>query len=555
MVRYIWGVGAFRLGLWVGCLLYGQAPTVFIENADELGGTAERRTLRGNVILRQDTVWLYCTEAALEEGGRFTAQGATRTQVGRTGTIYAERLLYDPSLQRLTYEGSVRAVFPPTTFEAPRLHYDRATETLFYEAGGRLQDTAGTIQSRRCTYHVPTETAHFGGEVRLLRGSARVLTDSLIYEVRTGLARFPGAIEAYDTLRRDSLYAGRGQANRHTGELYLADSVVYWDSLRYISAQAAYLAGSRDSGEAYCDVQYRARSRDLLAWADTAIWARGALLPLRALRPVERSLAQEDTAALPTQNTLLLYGNAALLWREAASAPRRPSSESGLSSDSLRGDTLFMPSTASEGEATFLQAEHLYVAGSRLWALREVELLQAPLAARSDTLCYDTTAHFAQLRGRSWLADTAAQLWAEAVDVRFVQSRPDSAWAAGKVRLLLRADTMLRFFHQVHSDSLEAAWGGGGTLRALLFRRGVQLVYYQSDGPYWQGGHYLRGQGLRVELDSLQRPAYVRLTEKPVGTFWPVKTLLDSPLWIAGSRWLWPWERPQWPFRPSGASE
>lgn len=74
----------------------------------------------------------------------------------------------------------------------------------FTKLGGRLQDTAGTIQSRRCTYHVPTQTAHFAEEVRLLRGSACAFTDSLIYEVRVGLARFPGAIEAYDTLRRDS---------------------------------------------------------------------------------------------------------------------------------------------------------------------------------------------------------------------------------------------------------------------------------------------------------------------------------------------------------------
>lgn len=554
MVRYIWAVGSIRLGLWVGCLLYGQASTLFIENADELGGTAERRTLRGNVVLRQDTLWLYCAEATMEEGGRFSAQGATRTQVGRIGTIYAERIAYEPSTQRLTYEGAVRAVFPPTTFTAPRLHYDRATETLFYEEGGRLQDTAGTIQSRRCTYSLPTETAYFSGQVELTRAAMRVETDSLIYSVRTGVATFPGPLWGYDTERRDSLYAGRGQVHRYTGRLTLSDSVAYWDSLRYLSAQAAYLAEGQDSGQAYCKVFYRARNGRLFAWADTATWAQKALLPLTPPRPLARTFSPADTHALPSEGTLLLVGNAALLWREASA----DTSLSGFSADSswASGPADGLSGRKAEREAeTFLQAEQLYFSGARLWAMGEAELLQAPLAARGDTLCYDTTAQLAQLWGRAWLADTAAQLWAAAVDLRFVGRRPDSAWAAGQVRLLLRADTLLRFFHQVHSDSLIAAWNVEGTLQTLLFRQKVQLVYYQSDGPYWQGGHYLRGQSLWVELDSLQRPRYVRLSEQPVGTFWPVKTLLDSPLWIAGSRWLWPQEYPQWPFRSSEESE
>jgi lipopolysaccharide export system protein LptA len=481
-VRYLryWGI--------VGPLLWAQA--VFIENADELGGTPEERVLRGNVRLRQDTLILLCAEARLREDGSFSARGKTQTIIGQSGTITAEELHYAPQKRLLSYLGSVRAEFPPATFQSPSLFYDRTTEVVFYTEGGTLRDTTGTIQSRWGKYQVPTETAYFSGKVRLQREGYIALTDSLIYETHAYKATFPLPVYFLDTARSDTLYARRAQWYRLTQEIYGYDSVAYWDTLHFLKAQAAYLHAGCDSGSASCEVHYTRKDKRVWAWGDSAQWFR---------------------------DTLHLWENAALFWRDSA-------------------------------EKAFLQSYHLYAKDSVLWATGLVELLQPPLWARSDTLLYDTTQKTIHLRGSAWLGDTTTQLWADNIRLHLQGKNPDSAWAAGNVRLLLQADTALHFFHQVRSDSAVAAWDSSGKLHTLQFRKAVQVLYYQAGEKGWQGAHHVTGTALWLRMDSTQSPAYARISEHPQGVYYPLQSFLDRPLWLPKSRWLWPSERPRWPF-------
>ena len=466
------------------------AQTVFIENADELGGTPEERVLRGNVRLRQDTLTLLCAEAILRADGSFFARGKTQTIIGQSGTITADELRYEPQKRLLSYLGSVRAEFPPATFESPSLFYDRNAETVFYTEGGTLRDTTGTIQSRWGKYHVPTETAYFAGNVRLRRQSYIALTDSLTYETHLYKATFPLPVLFLDSTRLDTLYARRAQWYRLTQEVFGYDSIAYWDTLHFLKAQAAYLHASQDSGRASCEVYYARKDKRVWAWGDSAQWFR---------------------------DTLHLWENAALFWRDSA-------------------------------QKAFLQSQHLYASDSLLWAAGQVELLQFPLLARSDTLLYDTTRKTLYLRGSAWLADTSTQLWADNIQLHLQGKNPDSAWAAGNVRLLLQADTLLHFFHQVRSDSAVAAWDSSGKLHTLRFRKAVQVVYYQSGDKGWQGAHHAKGAELWIVMDSTQQPTYARLSENPQGVYYPLKSFLDRPLWLPKSRWLWPSERPRWPF-------
>lgn len=490
MVRgfYLWPVR------WIGwcagwALLSAQTP-VLIENADELGGTSERRLLQGHVRLRQDTVVLTCDRAALTADGAFQAEGHTQTQVGTRGIVWASRLFYDPALHQLVYEGGVQAHFPPTTLRAPKLVYDRERALLYYEGGGELRDTTGVIHSPRGYYYTGEEKATFGGGVRLLRGSYRVYSDSVLYDTRTYTAHFPRPVWAADSATHDSLYGCRALWYRLSGELFLSDSCCFWDSVRVVQAEAGYYHAGRDSGWAFCRVQYQQQGT-IWAWADSASWVR---------------------------DSLALLTNAALLWHQPDEIP------------------------------VFLQAERLSGYQTRLVAWGQAELLQLPLRARADTLIYDTLQHRAWLSGQVWLGDTSLQVWAKALEVRLRRGRLDSAWASGSVGLLSKADTFLWFFHQVRGDSAVARWDTLGRLASMRLWGDVQAVYYQREEARWQGGHYLQAEELYAEMDSLQRPLYLRFARQPKGTFWPATKLVRNPLWIRGLRWLQESERPQWPF-------
>ncbi|MCS7189223.1 MAG: OstA-like protein [Bacteroidia bacterium] len=481
----------WEIGLLLVFPLYAQSKAVEIENAEELGGTPERRVLQGGVRLRQDTLTLLCQEAILTVDGAFTALGTTQTIVGQSGIIHAERLWYDPQSKRLAYEGGVRAYFPPAELRAPRIQYDRTSQLLYYESEGTLRDTTGIIYSERGYYSIPEEKAYFGGRVRLYKQSSYGLSDSLIYDVQRYTAIFPTPLVVYDTLRHDTLYAKKATWNRLTGEIFLSDSVAYRDSLHWGTMEVAYIVPSKDSVEGYCRVRYALRGKKGFGWGDTVRWH---------------------------HDTLTVWDNAALYWEDSV-------------------------------QTVFLQAKWIEGKGTLVVAVGDVELLRPPLLAKAETLIYDTLRQFVWLRENVWLADSAMQLWADKLDLKLSYNRPDTGWAEGEVKLLIEADTFLRFFHQVKGDSALAVWDKEGHLRHLFFHHRVQTVYYQSKGIYWEGGHYALGSELYIELDSLQHPIYVKLSEKPQGRFWPIRTILRDPLWIKGMQWLWAHQQPRWPFK------
>lgn len=470
----------------IGLLLWAQ--TVEIESADELGGTPERRILRGNVRLRQDTILLRCEEAQITDQGDFTATGGVITYIGRSGQIQATRLLYDPVARRLTYEGNVRADFPPARLRAPQLHYERTTEMIWYEGGGTFTDTTGEIQSLRGTYDTRSGVATFAGEVRIYRQTAQAYTDTLIYESWRSYAIFPTPVVAWDTLRRDTLSARRATWDRRSGEVFLLEAAQYRDTAHILQAAAAYYAPEKDSGQAFCEVRYIARKREYLAWADTAKWV--------------------------NQSLLLLDNAAALLIKDT----------------------------------TFIQAECIQIQDSQIHAFGTAELIRLPYRTRSDTLSYDTLRQIAHLRGNAWLTDSMMQLYAENVTIYLRERRPDSARAVGWVRLLNEADSLLGFYHQVRGDSAIAYWDTTGTLRKVSFLGKVQLLYYQSDDHRWKGVHHAKAERLHLELDSLQQPVYVRLEENPQGTFYGITPVIEAPLWLQGVYWMSADQQPFWPF-------
>lgn len=479
---------------YLALLTFTAAQTVLIENAEELSGTDEVRHLRGNVILRQDTIQLLCGEADLYQDNTFHARGGVRTVIGQSGTITAERLSYDPTARRLTYEGQVTATFGTTILRTQRLTYDRQSETASYTEGGSLTDTNGTIYSVHATYSIPTELATFTRNVRLDHPPYKVFTDSLTYHTDKALAIFPRPLTLYNTSEPETLLAHGGQWERQAGRLTLYPHVQWRTSEIFLKADYAFYDQQADTGFAACDVIYQSRQGRGWGMADSAFW-------------------HPDTLTLKENIAAFLF---------------------------------------TKRDTAFVQSHTAFLVSPRLYLIGEATFLRPPLSAAADTILYDTLAHSLLLLGQAWLYSYPYQLFARAVHLVLRDDTPDSLWAAGNVHTISEADSFLRFYQQVRSDSLMARWDS--TLEAfspVWYRHNLRAIYYQSDGPHYQGAHeILQAQSLFVSLGPNRQPTYLRLESRPQGRFIPIKDLLKNPLFLPSFQWRPPSSRPQWPIQP-----
>ncbi len=479
---------------YLALITFVTAQTVLIENAEELSGTDEVRHLRGAVALRQDTIQLFCDEATLYATNAFQARGAVRTRIGQSGTITAQTLTYDPITRLLTYQGKVVATFGTITLRTEHLTYDRQSETASYTGGGSLTDTSGTIYSLTATYHVPTATATLAQQVRIERTPYTAFSDTLLYKTDSSLAIFPRPFTLYHTTQAETLSAASGHWNRQDSFLTLHTDVHWRTPELILRAQFAFYDQKADTGFAACDIRYKSRKGRGWGIADSAFW-------------------HPDTLTLKDNVAAFLFTDQ---------------------------DTAFL-----QGHLAYLISPHLYIIG-------QATILRPPLAATADTLLYDTLAQKLFLLNHAWLYSYPYQLFARQIHLTLPQQTPDSLIAAGNVFTTSEIDTLLRFYNQVRSDSLLAQWDS--TLQAfspIHYRHNLQAVYYQSDGPHYQGAHeILKAYSLHITLGPNRQPIYLRLEKQPQGRFIPLKFLLKSPLFLPAFQWRPRPYQPQWPIQP-----
>ncbi len=470
------------------------AQTVEIIQADELSGNDQVRYLKGNVLLQQDTIRLSCAEAEIRVGGYFQARGGTVTYIGQSGRIQAAQLTYDPTTAQLHYQNQVVATFGPTTLRTNDLFYDRRTETASYTGGGSLSDTSGTIFSRQASYHVASGLATFSQAVRLHHQSYIAQTETLVYATNTQIATFPQAVFVYDTSRAETLIAGEAVWERTAQRILLRHRVRYLTPNEKLWADYLAYDEAQDTGWAACDLRYQHRRRQDWLVADSAQWS-------------------PDTLYLRSNVAGFLFGER---------------------------DTVFVA-----GQVGLIPAQ------GPLYLWDQALLCQPPLLTAADMIIYDTVAQRLYLKGQAWVGIEAYQLFAGQVELHLSNRKPDSLLAQGAVHVISLADSLLGFYQQVRAHRAEAAWDSTTqTFQKLRFLDEVEAIYYQADGPHWQGAHAIRAGILYLETDSTSRPAYLRLERRPAGHFVPIKNLLRRPLFLPTFQWRLPHQRPQWPIAP-----
>lgn len=176
---------------------------IFLERADRLDAQdgLPYQILTGNVEFRKQGMYMYCDSAHFNDLDRMMeAFGNVRMQQGDTLFIYADRLLYNDSLQLATlysdYGEDVRLINRDVELRTIEFNYDLGIDLGYYEYGGTIIDTKNRLTSQYGEYSPSSKEAVFGGNVHLVsrkkaddgQPSLEIRSDSLYYSTLTHIA-------------------------------------------------------------------------------------------------------------------------------------------------------------------------------------------------------------------------------------------------------------------------------------------------------------------------------------------------------------------------------
>ena len=223
----------------------GQRGTskAVIEYADSSGLFAHNiQVLRGNVILRHDSSYMYCDSAYFNELAQtMEAFSNVRFEQGDTLFIYGDYLFYDANIRLAKLRNHVRMIDKDVTLLTDSFNYDRNANIAYYFNNGQLLDSVNDLTSVYAQYSPETKLAYFKNSVRLINPQFVLTCDTLKYSAENRIAYIvsPTIIESdsgtiysdlgwYNTLTEESLLQNRSLVvSKDKTKTITADSLFY----------------------------------------------------------------------------------------------------------------------------------------------------------------------------------------------------------------------------------------------------------------------------------------------------------------------------------------
>lgn len=194
---------------------------------------------RGNVELRQDSIFMYCDSATIINKIYVVAQGNVIIQQGDTTSVFADSLVYWGDLKQAALFSNVALVNGQQKLFTERLDYDLNTKTATYFDGATLTNNDTQLSSKRGYYYVKEDEVFFRDSVVVIDPDFNLRSDTLKFntETRTVFFLAPTLIVSdstkiycedgfYDTKNNLAEFRKNAQFARGTQEA-VADTIRY----------------------------------------------------------------------------------------------------------------------------------------------------------------------------------------------------------------------------------------------------------------------------------------------------------------------------------------
>lgn len=478
--------------------------------------------LRGNVELRQDSIYMYCDSATITNNTYVVAKGNVVIQQGDTTSVFADSLVYWGDLKQASLFGNVALVNNTQKLFTNRLDYDLTTKTATYFEGATLTNNETQLSSKRGYYYVrqnevyfrdsvvvidpefklrsdtlkfntETRTVFFLGPTLIVTDSSKVYCEDGFYDTQNNLAefrknaqyargaeqqataeviRYDGKNEIY-TLEGDARFTDKNQeavANtiryeERNDKYFLSGNASYRDSTRNIKAEEIIY----DRKNELYSTKGRSRISDppQILEADAVAYTEGS-----GFGVASGNIIWQDTSANLTILCDRADYNRQTNYLKATGGQRgRP-----LLITEVDQDSLFLSSDTLEAVQTVdtLSKDTIRT----LFAYYQVRIFKSNLQAICDSLSYSSIDSTFRLYDDPIIWSDTSQFVADTVDMQLRNDKIDRIFLRNNAFIVNSSDEV--FFNQIKGRDITAFFEEN-ELRRMNVQGNAESVYYAKD--------------------------------------------------------------------------
>ena len=535
----------------------------------------------GNVELRQDSIFMYCDTAIVENESRVIAFGEeVLIQQGDSVSVFADSLFYDGDLREAelfgTEENPVILINGEQQIFTKRLHYDLNTKIATYREGATITNGETQISSKRGYFHVASNETFFKDSVVVIDPEFELKADTLQFNTETKVVTFLGPTRInsdttkiycesgfYDTdlniaefRQKAQFVKGEQKATADTirydgqqNEYILQGQAVFREKDRLAKAGTIRYQEESDQttliGNAYFrDEKQEIISEEILYDGENEIYStRGRS---RISNPPQ--LLEADQVDYSEELGMgIALGN--VVWRDTAEDLTIRCNKADYNQKTgylkAQGDEQQRPLliTMMQGDSLFLSADTLYSMrtdtlasdSSRMFlAYYDVRIFKTDLQAVCDSLIYSSTDSLFKFYENPIIWSDTSQFIADTIYMQLANQELDRIFLKENAFIVNSPDEI--FFNQIKGKNVIARFLEG-ELRVVDVEGNAESVYYALDefGAYI-GANKTVCSEMRLFFGNNEVEKISFFTE-PTATMYPMRQAQGSELELVGFAW------------------
>lgn len=489
-----------------------------LELSQKEGATFQR--LLGNVELHQDSVYMYCDSALIEDDIRVQAQGNVIIQQGDSLSVFSDSLNYDGVERIADLYGDVILVTTEQKLFTNHLTYNLRTKTATYFEGATIVNGETQLTSRKGYYYVDRSEAYFKDSVVVVDSLFGLRSDTLLYNTSTNVVTFLGPTvistdssriycEAgfYDTDNNLAEFTQNAQyekgEQRATAEIIRYDGnnneytldgnarfkegerIAVGDKIRYNEVtEKTFLKGS---------ARFQDETRDIVAdeivydaKADTyATRGRSRISdPPQILEADQVDYREELGLGIATGN---------VTWRDTSAQLTIICEEAEYNRETgylkAIGGKMGRPMLVSlmEGDSLFMTSDTLYSTRSDsmasdssrlLLAYQDVRIYKSDLQVICDSMAYSTADSLFRFYQAPLIWSDTSQFSADSIYMKMTSQSIDKIFLKQNSFIINSPDQL--YFNQIKGKNITASFQDGN-LRVMDVRGNAESLYYALD--------------------------------------------------------------------------